>query len=127
IDLTYLYQQDRLRKVVGQFMGEAPEGARAELYKQASPIHQISAKAPPLLLLYGVSDEQVPVETADRFVLALGKAGLQDVSYHRLAYVGHSPHSMVRIPLLKGDVNKFFLRTLMHPETAKVVKRRTGS
>jgi hypothetical protein len=72
-----------------------------------------------------VSDSQVPVETADQFVLALGKAGLKDVSYHRLAFVDHCPHSLVRIPALKHAVNEFFLRTLMHHETAQQIKRRT--
>ena len=52
---------------------------------------------PPLLLIYGVDDAQVPVETADRFVLALGRAGLKDVSYYRLAHVDHCPYSLIRV------------------------------
>ena len=74
---------------------------------------------PPLLLIYGGADEQVPVETADQFVVALGRAGLKDVSYHRLAYVDHCPHSLVRVSGLRQVVDEFFLRTLMHSETAR--------
>jgi dipeptidyl aminopeptidase/acylaminoacyl peptidase len=65
-----------------------------------------------LLLLYGVEDAQVPVETADRFVLALGRAGLKDVSYYRLAHVDHCPYSLVRVLTLRTVVEEFFLRTL---------------
>ena len=96
------YQHDRLRQVISQFLGGPPEGDRAAVYKKASPINHISPKTPPLLLLYGGADEQVPVETADQFVVALGRAGLKDVSYYRLAYVDHCPHSLVRLPELAG-------------------------
>ncbi len=75
---------------------------------------------PPLLLPFGVADVQVPVETADRFVLALGRAGLNDASYCRLAYVDHCPHSLVRVPMLRAVVEEFYVRTLMKPEMARV-------
>ena len=51
----------------------------------------------------------------------------KDVSYHRLAYVDHCPYSPGRIASLKPIVNDFFLRTLMHPETAQQIKRRPDS
>jgi acetyl esterase/lipase len=124
LDLLQQHRHGSLRRVVGQFLGGPPEGKREALYKAASPVHQITPRTPPLLLIYGGADEQVPVETADQFVLALGRAGLKDVSYHRLAYVDHCPHSLVRLPGLRRVVDAFFLRTLMHPETARQVKRR---
>jgi acetyl esterase/lipase len=127
IDLLYQYRHDRLKQVVGQLLGGPPEGERAAVYQKASPAHQITPDAPPMLLLYGGADDQVPVETADQFVAALGRAGLKDVSYYRLAYVDHCPHSLVRIPGLKPVVNDFFLRTLMHPETTREVRRAAGS
>jgi acetyl esterase/lipase len=123
VDLLAQYQRGALRQVVGKFLGGPPEGERAAAYRKASPVHQITADTPPLLLIYGGADEQVPVDTADRFVLALGQAGLKDVSYHRLAYVDHCPHSLVRVAALRPIVNDFFLRTLMHPETAQQVRR----
>jgi dipeptidyl aminopeptidase/acylaminoacyl peptidase len=124
IDLLHQYRHDRLRRVVGQFLGGPPEGERVTAYKKASPLYQITSKTPPLLLIYGGADAQVPVETADRFVVALGKAGLKDVSYHRLAYVDHCQHSLIRLPALKPVVNDFFIRTLLHPETAQQIRRR---
>jgi acetyl esterase/lipase len=127
LDLLQQHRLGALRRVVGQFLGGPPEGERAAAYKKASPAHQIKADAPPLLLLYGAADAQVPVETADEFVAALGRAGLKDVSYHRLAYVDHCPHSLVRVPVLRPVVEEFFLRTLMHPDTAKQIRRRADS
>jgi acetyl esterase/lipase len=112
IDLLYQYRHDRLRRVVGDFLGGPPEGARAAVYRKASPAHRIAPGAPPLLLIYGGADNQVPAETADEFVVALGRAGLKDVSYYRLAEAGHCPYSLVRVRTLRPVVNDFFLRTL---------------
>jgi acetyl esterase/lipase len=127
VDLLYQYEHDQLRGAISQFLGGPPEGGRAAVYKKASPTHQIATDTPPLLLIYGGADAQVPVETADQFVLALSNAGLKDVSYYRLAYVDHCPHSLVRIRSLRAVVNDFFSRTLMHPETAQEIKHMTGS
>jgi hypothetical protein len=54
-----------------------------------------------------------------------GNVQHKDVSYNRLAYVDHCPYSLIRVASLKPIVNDFFLRTLMHPETAKQIRRRT--
>jgi acetyl esterase/lipase len=124
VDLIYQIEQNRLKGVVSKFMGGGPEGERTALYKKASPIHQIGKDAAPMLLIYGGADEQVPVESADSFIAALDRAGLKDVTYHRLAYVDHCPHSLVRIPWLKMVVNEFFVRTLLNPKTALEIKRR---
>jgi len=114
IDLVEQYQSGVLRQVCGKFMGGPPEGERVAAYKRASPSEHIStsARIPPLLLIYGADDAQVPVETADRFVLALGKAGAKDVSYYRLAKVDHCPYSLIRVPMLRPVVDEFFVRTL---------------
>jgi acetyl esterase/lipase len=124
VDLVYQVEQSRLKEVVSKFLGGLPEGDRVALYKKASPEYQIGKRSPPVLLIYGAADDQVPVESADRFVAALDKAGVKDVTYHRLAYVDHCPHSLVRIPWLKPVVAEFFDWTLMHPETATKIRRR---
>jgi acetyl esterase/lipase len=124
VDLLAQYQRSPLKEVVSKFLGGPPEGERAALYKKASPIHHVGKDTPPLLLIYGGADEQVPVESADRFVLALGQAGLKDISYQRLAYVDHCPCSLVRVASLRSVVNEFFLRVLMYPDTARQIKRR---
>jgi acetyl esterase/lipase len=111
LDLTRQHQQNQLRGVIETFLGGPPQGKLVDAYRRASPAAHPSVKAP-LLLIYGADDEQVDVRTADEFVAALVKAGHQDVSYIRLAKVGHCPHSLVRVPWLKPVVNDFFLRTL---------------
>jgi acetyl esterase/lipase len=125
VDLLYQFGHDRLKRVVEQFMDGPPEGERKKLYRTASPSRLISPDVPPLLLIYGAADEQVPIESADQFVTDLGRAGLKDVTYHRLAYVDHCPHSLIRVPAMRTAVNEFFVRTLLHPETAKEVRRRS--
>jgi acetyl esterase/lipase len=124
IDLVEQHRSGALREVCARFMGGPPEGERADAYNRASPLHRVAAGVPPLLLIYGVEDAQVPVEMADRFVLALAKAGLRDVSYYRLARVDHCPYSLIRIPALRPIVDEFFLRTLMHAESHREVDRR---
>jgi acetyl esterase/lipase len=116
IDLIEQYRDSAIREVCMRFIGSPPDGERAITYKLASPANHISAATPPLLLMYGVDDAQIPVATADRFVVALAQAGLKDVTYIRLAHVDHCPHSMLRIPALRPIVNEFFVRTLMGAE-----------
>lgn len=115
IDLVEQHKGGVLRAVCSRFMGGSPVGERAAAYRQASPSEHVTGQVPPLLLIYGVDDAQVPIETADRFVLALGRAGLKDVSYHRLAHVDHCPYSLMRVPLMRTAVDDFFVRILMRP------------
>jgi acetyl esterase/lipase len=123
IDLIYQYEQGRLRQVIHQFMGGPPEGKRIADYQKVSPLHRVTRNAPPLLLIYGGADDQVPVETADRLVIALDRLGHKDVSYHRLAQVGHCPYSLERIAFLRPVVNDFFLRSLRHSEPPRRVEK----
>jgi acetyl esterase/lipase len=123
IDMVHQFRDSHISEVVKRFLGGPPEGDRATAYKRASPNNYIKGDTPPLLLIYGVADLQIPIVTADEFVLALGKAGAADVTYYRMAYIDHCPHSLVAIPELPKVVDDFFLRTLMHPETAREVRR----
>jgi acetyl esterase/lipase len=122
IDLLDQYRNEQLREVVSRFLGGPPVGERLRLYQKASPMNLISPDAAPLLLIYGVADAQVPVETADRFVLALGRAGLKDVSYYRLSLIDHCPYSLVRVASLRAVVDDFFLRTLRHQSPVKAAQ-----
>lgn len=112
LNLLAQHQHDRLRTVVEKFMGKPPGRAADDDYERASPVHYISAKAPPLMLIYGEADGQVEVAAADEFVVALSRAGAEDVSYLRLGKIDHCPHSLVRVGWLVPAVNEFFLRTL---------------
>jgi dipeptidyl aminopeptidase/acylaminoacyl peptidase len=112
IDLIHQFHHRQVHTVIEKLLGGPPEGALIDSYKIASPSNYVSKNTPPLLLIYGVDDEQVGVETADQFVMQLDRAGAKDVSYLRLAKVGHCPHSLKRVPTVLPVVNEFFLRTL---------------
>jgi dipeptidyl aminopeptidase/acylaminoacyl peptidase len=102
--------------VIEKFMSGPPGLVRLPEYRMASPTSYVSEKIPPLLLIYGEADEQVNVNDADRFVAALSGAGQKNVSYFRLAGVGHCPHSLVRVPYLQQVVEDFFLQALKSAE-----------
>ncbi|MFO1006393.1 MAG: alpha/beta hydrolase [Planctomycetaceae bacterium] len=112
IDLRHQVEHNQIPDAIKLFLGGLPGAAGAGDYELASPLRHVSPKTPPLMLIYGVDDEQVGVETADRFVIALDHAGVKDVTYHRLAKIGHCPHSLKGVPWLVPTVNEFFERTL---------------
>lgn len=115
IDLLTQYQHGQLHAVIERFLGGPPDGSRLETYKRASPVNHLAGPTPPLLLIYGETDEQVDVKTADQFVAQLSRENRTDVTYLRLAKVGHCPHSLKRVPFLRGVVIDFFVRTLGKP------------
>jgi hypothetical protein len=55
---------------------------------------------------------QVGVETANHFVVDLGRTGLKDDSCYRRGTVDHCPHSLISVPWLVPAVNEFFVRAL---------------
>src|SRR5437867_8185444 len=62
-----------LAKVISQFLA-GPQETLAERIRKASPVSYISKGLPPLLLIYGAADSQVPIGPVDEFVAALQKA-----------------------------------------------------
>ena len=112
LDLLGQYKMGLLKQVIGTFMGGPPGDGREAIYRQASPTSYVTAHGPPLLLIYGEADNQVDVTSADRFVADLSRAGRKDLTYLRLANVGHCPYSLIRVPYLRPVVDEFFLRTL---------------
>ena len=118
LDLRHQVEHNQIPDAIKLFLGGAPGAAGAGDYDLASPIKHVSPNTPPLMLIYGVDGEQVGVETADRFVIALDQAGVKDVTYHRLAKIGHCPHSLKGVPWLVPTVNEFFLRTLQSRSAA---------
>lgn len=100
-----------LRGVIDLFLAGPPELLRDRMAK-ASPPTYIKAETPPLLLLYGCDDTQVTIGPVDDFVVKLQQAGAPDVTYLRLAKVGHCPFSLVGVPWTRAAIEDFFERTL---------------
>lgn len=98
--------------MIERFLGGPPDQKRLAEYQAASPINHLVGKTPPLLLIYGEADNQVDARTADHLVSELSHRGQREISYFRLAGVGHCPHSLIRVPYLRPVVIEFFQRTL---------------
>jgi acetyl esterase/lipase len=60
-----------------------------EVYAEASPMDQVSADAPPTLVIHGAQDSLVPVEEARRFAALLGAASAEPVVYAELPGTQH--------------------------------------
>jgi acetyl esterase/lipase len=112
IDLVAEHKNGTIRTVIERFLGGPPDQKRLAVYQAASPINHLAGKTPPLLLIYGEADNQVDARTADRLVAELSRRGRREISYFRLAGVGHCPHSLIRVPYLRPVVIEFFQRTL---------------
>lgn len=112
IDLVAEHKNGTIRTVIERFLGGPPDQKRLAAYQSASPINHLAGKTPPLLLIYGEADNQIDARTADRLVSELSHRGQREISYFRLAGVGHCPHSLIRVPYLRPVVIEFFQRTL---------------
>ncbi|MEM9283255.1 MAG: alpha/beta hydrolase fold domain-containing protein [Verrucomicrobiota bacterium] len=74
----------------------APGYEPAKLAKLSSPIHHVSAEAPPFLLIHGTKDTTVNVRHGDDLAKALKEAGAEDVTYIRIEGAGHGVYGQHR-------------------------------
>jgi acetyl esterase/lipase len=98
------------RAVMGFLKG--PEATLAERVRRGSPINYVTARTPPLLLIYGAADNQVAVGEVDDFVAATWRTGSLDVTYIRLGTVGHCPYHLQKVEFVRPIVAAFLQRTL---------------
>lgn len=98
-----------LRRDLQAFLA-GPADTRAERVKKGSPINYVDGRIPPLLLLYGTADTNVHIGPVDDFVSATAKSGNMDVTYIRLANVGHCPYQSGKVPHLEPLVLDFLNR-----------------
>lgn len=77
-DLAHLGPHDRDASPETRLLGVRPEDD-LERARAASPVHHVSADAPPTLLISGDSDTVVPVVQTQRLAAALREAGAPDV------------------------------------------------
>lgn len=60
-----------------------------EVFRNASPIHRVTADAPPFLAVHGSNDSIIPVEQARGFVHRLREVSRSEVGYIELPGAGH--------------------------------------
>ncbi|MER6347855.1 alpha/beta hydrolase fold domain-containing protein [Streptomyces sp. NPDC001595] len=87
--------------LIGAALTDAPERARA-----ASPVHAVTADAPPFLVLHGTADGIVPFAQGERLATALREAGAEA----DLRPVAGGDHLWVGVP--EEDVEDCFSTTL---------------
>jgi acetyl esterase/lipase len=71
-------------KLMKQYLGGPPEGARLEAYRAGSAELLAHAGAPPTLIIHGALDELVWCRHSEKLAAALAQAG--------------APHALVRLP-----------------------------
>jgi acetyl esterase/lipase len=94
-------------KFLAKLYSEAPE-----LYRQASPLEQVSAKSPPFLFLHGTGDTTVPHQQSADMHHALEKVG---VSSELMSAPGAAHGFFNRPPWFDPTLERmqeFFLKTL---------------
>ncbi len=79
-----------LREMLEEKVMKVKESERPELFRDASPTYRVNAGAPPFLVLQGVNDTLVPVETARIFVDRLRSVSRQPVGYAELPLAQHA-------------------------------------
>jgi pectinesterase len=73
LDLTVMSHRDSMvTKFLGKSIAEAPE-----LYRKASPLFQVTARAVPMLIAHGTADETVPYAQATAMVQKMKEFGVE--------------------------------------------------
>jgi len=117
-----------LQRVFNDFLGGMPPDKTK--VRAASPASYAAraARLPPLLMLYGTADRQVPIDLTDSFVKALRANDHPDLTYVRYEGVDHCPWwlqlEQSHVAAAKGSrvqIESFFDRTLksVHQEPSK--------
>ena len=86
------------------------ESKAERVLKTASPVSYVKRDVPPILLVHGVDDEVVVVDSTDEFVEAMKKAGAP-IDYLRYEGAGHSVMGQ-KSPETNPAMMKFFRKHL---------------
>jgi len=97
-------------------LGGQPE-ALPELARLASPVFHVDASDPPLLLVHGDQDDQMPIEQSRELHAAYGKLGLP-VQLTVVAGAGHGGAAFTDAPHLEL-IDRFLRERLLSPPVAK--------
>ena len=79
-----------LPRLLERLVVKAKYDADPTPYRAASPLFQVSDKAPPMFVLHGTNDSLVPVEQARAFVTRLRSLSREPVAYAELPLAQHA-------------------------------------
>jgi acetyl esterase/lipase len=120
-DLTVQFPQETEQVIVKFFRGIEKE--KPDLYRKASPICYVSKDDPPLLLVHGEEDKDVPFAQSVRMVQAYRRLGLSvefiavQNAGHDFEHVGDAPISPSVETIHQRTVD-FFKRYLVWPPSS---------
>jgi acetyl esterase/lipase len=120
----YDFDSGRQSAMTRNFLGGIP-AELPELYRQASPIHNIPHTLPPIWMAHGSSDACVPFRQSARFADALRAAGHNPI-FHEARELGHTmiemePTGGAVMPyraLFQSDLSRFIQRCLFPAQAA---------
>lgn len=67
-------------KLTGQLLG-GPVKGKEKIYREASPVHDVTNNSPPVFIYHGTKDDLVPLEHPKAFIAALQKHGVEHEVY----------------------------------------------
>ena len=82
-------ERDRFMEFLERVVVKRSQVRHPEVFRAASPIERVHAKAPPFLAVHGTEDRLIPVGEARAFVERLRSVSESTVSYVELPGVGH--------------------------------------
>jgi len=97
---------DRLAR---QVLGEVDADTARRLVRKRSPLHQLRADCPPLLIAHGVRDPRIPVSEVDAFVARARDLGVP-VTYLRFDDEGHHVQALGNRQILFREIEGFLER-----------------
>jgi acetyl esterase/lipase len=122
-DLTREFPPDTVPVIVKFLQGTEKE--KPELYRKASPIFYVSKDDPPLLLVHGEQDKDVPPDQSLRMAKAYRHAGVPvelikvQNAAHDLQHVGDGPITP-SVDMIHQKTVEFFKRYLTSVSSAEV-------
>ena len=79
-------------KLTGLLLG-GPVKGNEKIYREASPVHDVTENSPPVFIYHGTKDDLVPLEHPEAFIAALGKNGVE----HEVHWIEGRSHIMAHL------------------------------
>lgn len=90
VDETRVRRDNGFRFLLRRFIMPSRFEEQPELWRSLSPLYQIHAGAPPMLILHGTNDGLVPIEEADLFANAMQRTTQNPCIYIKLEGAQHA-------------------------------------
>lgn len=79
-------------RLTGLLLG-GPVKGNEKIYREASPVHDVTKSSPPVFIYHGTKDDLVPLEHPEAFIAALQKNGVE----HEVYWIEGRSHIMAHL------------------------------